>query len=92
MADYVLTCSSTADLSTAFTRERGIPVLQYQFFMDGHEYYDDQGASIPTHDFYEKVRAGSMPTTSMVNTERYTEFFTPILNFLPGYPVLITMR
>ena len=62
-----------------FARERGIPVLLYQFFMDGREYYDDQGVSIPTHEFYEKVRAGSMPTTSMVNAERYTEFFTPIL-------------
>ena len=79
MADYVLTCSSTADLPTSFARERGIPVLLYQFFMDGREYYDDQGVSIPTHEFYEKVRAGSMPTTSMVNAERYTEFFTPIL-------------
>lgn len=79
MADYVLTCSSTADLPTAFVKERGIAVLPYQFFMDGKEYYDDQGVSISTHDFYEKVRAGSMPTTSMVNAERYTEFFTPFL-------------
>lgn len=79
MADYVLTCSSTADLPTAFVKERGIAVLPYQFFMDGKEYYDDQGVSISTHDFYEKVRAGSMPTTSMVNKERYIEFFTPFL-------------
>lgn len=79
MADYVLTCSSTADLPTAFVKEHGIGVLFYQFFMDGHEYYDDQGVSISTHDFYDKVRAGSMPTTSMVNTERYVEFFTPYL-------------
>ncbi len=79
MADYVLTCCSTADLPTAFVKEREISVLPYQFFMDGHEYYDDQGVSISTHDFYDKVRAGSMPTTSMVNTERYTEFFTPFL-------------
>lgn len=79
MADYVLTCSSTADLPTAFVKEHGIGVLFYQFFMDGHEYYDDQGISISTHDFYDKVRAGSMPTTSMVNTERYVEFFTPYL-------------
>ncbi len=79
MADYVLTCCSTADLPTAFVKERDIAVLPYQFFMDGKEYYDDQGVSISTHDFYEKVRAGSMPTTSMVNAERYTEFFTPFL-------------
>lgn len=79
MADFQLTCSSTADLSTEYVNKRDIKVLLYQFFMDGEEYYDDQGVSISTHDFYEKVRAGSMPTTSMVNTERYTEFFTPFL-------------
>ncbi|MEG2626086.1 MAG: DegV family protein [Christensenella sp.] len=79
MADYVLTCSSTADLPTAFVEKRGISVLHYQFYMDGREYYDDQGVSISTHDYYDHVREGSMPTTSMVNAERYTKFFTPIL-------------
>ena len=79
MADYVITCSSTADLPTEFVREHDITVLPYQFFMDGKEYYDDQGVSISTHDFYEKVRAGSMPTTSMVNADRYVAFFTPFL-------------
>ncbi len=79
MADYVITCSSTADLPTEFAKEHNITVLPYQFFMDGKEYYDDQGVSISTHDFYEKVRAGSMPTTSMVNADRYIAFFTPFL-------------
>ncbi|MEA5003042.1 MAG: DegV family protein [Christensenella sp.] len=79
MADYAITCSSTADLPTEFAKEHDITVLPYQFFMDGKEYYDDQGVSITTHDFYEKVRAGSMPTTSMVNADRYIAFFTPFL-------------
>ncbi len=79
MEKYVITCSSTADLPTSLVDERGIKVLPYTFFMDGKEYLDDQGISIPTHDYYEKMRAGSMPTTSMVNTDRYLEFFTPIL-------------
>ena len=67
MADYVITCSSTADLPTEFAKEHNITVLPYQFFMDGKEYYDDQGVSISTHDFYEKVRAGSMPTLSLIH-------------------------
>ncbi len=79
MADYVVTCSSNCDLPADFLKERNLPVLLYQFFIDGEEYYDDQGLSISTHDFYDKMRAGSVATTSMVNTERYTEFFTPFL-------------
>ncbi|MGI6152915.1 MAG: DegV family protein [Christensenellaceae bacterium] len=79
MADYAITCSSTADLKTEYAKKRDLGVLLYQFFIDGEEYYDDQGVSIDTHEFYDKVRVGSLPTTSMVNTERYTEFFTPYL-------------
>ena len=79
MADYALTCSSTADLPIDFVKKHNIAVLPYQFFMDGEEYYDDQGTSISTHDFYEKMRAGSIPTTSIVNVDRYIAFFKPFL-------------
>lgn len=86
MADYAITCSSTADLPTEFAKEHDITVLPYQFFMDGKEYYDDQGVSITTHDFYEKVRAGSMPTTSMVNADRYIAFFYAVFGSGQGRP------
>ncbi len=79
MADYVLTTSSVYDLNNEFSKKNNIKVLPYQFFIDGTEYYDDKGISISVHDFYEKMRAGSVATTSMVNTERYTDFFTPLL-------------
>lgn len=79
MADYVITCSSTADLSRKYANKRDLTILPYQFFIDGEEYFDDDGLSISTHDFYEKVRAGAMATTSMVNTERYIAFFKPFL-------------
>ncbi len=31
------------------------------------------------HEFYERVRAGKMPTTSLVNAERYIDTFEPVL-------------
>ncbi len=80
MADYVITCSSTYDLNNEFAKANGITVLPYQYFIEGKEYYDDKGeSSMGIHDFYEKMRAGAVATTSMVNTERYTDFFTPFL-------------
>ncbi len=82
MAEYVITCSSTYDLNNEFAEKNDINVLPYQYFIDGEEYFDDKGAtasSMTVHEFYEKMRAGSMATTSMVNTERYTAFFSPLL-------------
>ncbi|MDL2236532.1 DegV family protein [Christensenellaceae bacterium OttesenSCG-928-K19] len=79
MADYAITCSSVYDLNNEFAEKNNIKVLPYQFFIDGGEYYDDKGATMSVHEFYEKMRAGGIATTSMVNTERYTEFFTPLL-------------
>jgi DegV family protein with EDD domain len=80
MADYVITCCSTYDLNNDFAKERDITVLPYQYFIDGDEYYDDKTAdSMSIHGFYEKMRAGGVATTSMVNTERYAGFFTPFL-------------
>jgi DegV family protein with EDD domain len=80
MSEYVLTCSSTYDLNNEFARKNNITVLPYQYFIDGNEYYDDKTSdSLTIHDFYEKMRHGGVATTSMVNTERYTGFFTPFL-------------
>ncbi|HBU13187.1 MAG TPA: hypothetical protein DEB31_10885 [Clostridiales bacterium] len=80
MADYAVTCSSVYDLNNEFSQKNNIKVLPYHYFIDGGEYSDDKGdASMSVHDFYEKMRAGSVATTSMVNTERYTAFFTPLL-------------
>lgn len=79
MADYVLTCSSTADLPAEYTREHDIGVIPYHFYMDGQEYLDDQEHSLPTPEFYDKMRAGGQPSTSMVNTELYADFFRKYL-------------
>ncbi len=82
MADYVITSSSVYDLNNEFAKKHSITVLPYQYFINGEEYYDDKGlssASMSAHEFYEKMRGGAMATTSMVNTERYVEFFTPFL-------------
>lgn len=79
MADYVLTCSSTADLPVEYTKEHDIGVIPYHFYLDGQEYLDDQEHSIPTKAFYDKMRQGGTPSTSMVNTELYADFFRPYL-------------
>ncbi len=79
MADFVITCCSTCDLPLEYIKERNLTVLPYQYFIEGSEYYDDQGVTLSIPEFYNKMREGGVATTSMVNTERYSEFFKPFL-------------
>ena len=79
MQPYVLTCCSTADLSKDYFEKRNIPYVCFHFTMDGVEYFDDLGQSVPFEQFYARIAAGSMPTTSLVNTEQFIAFFEPFL-------------
>lgn len=79
MNDYVLTCCSTADMTDGFFKARSIPYVCFHFNMDGKTYPDDLGQSMPFHEFYERIRAGSQPTTSQVNVHEFKDFFEPFL-------------
>ena len=79
MQPYVLTCCSTADLSKEYFEARNIPYVCFHFTIDGTEYMDDLGQSMPFEEFYARIDKGAMPTTSLVNTEQFIAFFEPFL-------------
>ena len=79
MQPYILSCCSTADLSKDYFEQREIPYVCFHFTIDGVEYADDLGQSMPFEEFYGKIAAGAMPTTSLVNTAQFIEFFEPFL-------------
>lgn len=76
---YAITCSSTADLPERYLKERGIPYACFHFHINGKEFNDDLGRSIPFEEFYQKIREGAMPTTSQINPEQYVAMFEPLL-------------
>lgn len=76
---YILTCESTADLTAEQFESRNIKVVCFHFALDGKEYMDDLGVSVPFPEFYEKVSAGCDTRTSQVNISEYEEFWTPYL-------------
>ena len=80
MAEYVLFTESTTDLSVELVKELGIEVLPMRFTLDGTEYnnYPDN-RELSAHDFYEKLRAGGMSTTSQINQAAFEEAFAPVL-------------
>jgi DegV family protein with EDD domain len=79
MFNYVLTCCSTADMPNDYFNERNIPFVCFHYILDGEDYLDDLGQTISFEEFYGKINAGSIPTTSQVTVGQYMEFFEPFL-------------
>lgn len=77
--DYIISCCSTSDLSKEHYDRRNIHYICFHFFLDGVEYPDDLGQSIPFHEFYERMANGSETKTSQVNVEEFIEYFESFL-------------
>lgn len=80
MEDYVLFTESTCDLTPELAQEMDIQVLPMTFTLDGQGYrnYPDNREMSPKT-FYDKLRNGSMSTTSQVAISDYENAFTPFL-------------
>ena len=76
---YVLSCCSTADLTAEHFRSRDIHYICFHFSMDGKQYRDDLGKSIPMEEFYQRMAQGADTKTSQVNVEEFIEYFEPFL-------------
>lgn len=79
MSDYVITCCSTADMSSSFMREQGVAFAMFHYQMNGVEYPDDLYATVTPQEFYKKIEEGAQPVTSQVNVEEYIALFEPFL-------------
>lgn len=79
MNSYVVSCCSTADLPESFFQETGILYIPFHFVIDGEEYPDDLGKTMPFSEFYKRVEGGALPTTSQINVGEYIRFFETYL-------------
>ena len=79
MSEYVLSCCSTADLSEEHFNNRNIKYIPFHFILNGIEYPDDLGKSIPFDKFYKMISDGAEPTTAQVNFEQFCSEFEPLL-------------
>lgn len=79
MPDFVLTCCSTADMPYTYFQKRDIPFICFHYNIDGIDYPDDLGQTMSFEEFYTRIAAGAMPTTSQVNVGQFINFFEPYL-------------
>lgn len=79
MSDYILSCSSTVDLTPQQMKERNIRYVCFHFILDGQDHKDDMGQSIAPEELYSRMVAGAGAKTSQVALGEYTEYFEQLL-------------
>ena len=80
MQDYIISCSSTADLSKEHFERMDVPYVCFHFMLDGKIYPDDLGQSVPFDKFYHMMAEGSSTSTSQVNIDEFIDFYTKLLD------------
>lgn len=71
MMDYLITTDNMTDLPDSYFQEHGLGVMSLTYMIDGKTY--SKKNELPYKEFYAKMRAGSMPTTSQVNPDEAKE-------------------
>lgn len=79
MADFILSCCSTADLAKEHFLNRDIHYICFHYELDGKPYPDDLGETIPFEDFYNAMTNGADTKTSQINASEYEEYFESFL-------------
>jgi len=79
MENMQLSCCSTADLSKEHFEGRDISYICFHYTLDGVDYADDLGQSVPFEEFYHRMANGSETQTSQVNVAEFLTYFTAIL-------------
>ena len=80
MTDYVISCCSSADLTKERFERRGIKYICFHFSLDGVEYPDDLGQTMPPEELYRRMTEGATTKTSQPSAGEYIEFFKPFLD------------
>ena len=86
MNKYILSCCSTADLTREYLESRDIKYVCFHYAIDGEEYFDDFGQSMPFDVFYDRMKNGALTKTSQINISEYVDYFSPFLN--DGYDIV----
>lgn len=79
MKDFVLSCCSTADLSAEHFAARDISYICFHYELDGKEYPDDLGITMPFDDFYRAMQQGAETKTSQINADEFEAYFESFL-------------
>lgn len=88
MSKYIIFTDATTDLTAELADQLELQVLPMRFHLESQEYLNDLSHSqLSPKNFYQKLRNGSLPTTSQINPDQYIQAITPFLK--KGFDILI---
>ena len=80
MTNYVITASSTLDLSVDKLKALDVCYVPFHYFLDATAFEDDLYQSLSPSSFYKALVDGAEPKTAQVNTDEFTAFFKSFLD------------
>ena len=80
MAEYCISCCSTADLTKEYFDKRGIRYVCFHYELGGKDYLDDLGQTMSPAELYRRMLAGEDVKTSQVSIGEYADFFRKIFD------------
>lgn len=75
MSDFILSCCSAVDLTHEQMDKYGINYIPFHFELNGVQYTDDLGKSVPYPEFYRRMSEGEDTKTSQVNIDEFIQYF-----------------
>ena len=79
MNSYAFFTDSDSDLPFRFVDELELNMVYMPYMVDGKEYFDDLGRNGREKEFFDAMRKGAAPVTSLLPTAAYEEYFEPVL-------------
>ncbi|MEG0048360.1 MAG: DegV family protein [Clostridia bacterium] len=77
MNPYVFMTDSDSDLPYSYVDKLDITMVYMPYIVDGKEFYDDLGRNGKQKEYFDMIRAGAAPVTSLLPTAVYLEYFEP---------------
>ena len=76
----VLFTDTDTDITPARAKEYGYRLISMPYSIDGKTVYPYEDFEVfDSHAFYDQLRAGVLPNTSAISTDRYIGYFEPVL-------------
>lgn len=80
MSEFVIVSDSSTDFTVDMVEETGVQLVPLRFVLEGNTYKNlPDNSEMDPHFFYEKLRSGSVVTTSQANSEEFVKYFEPYL-------------
>lgn len=80
MTNYIITTDSTCDLPVKYLKHERLKIIPIEYEMGGKQYFQFSDNELPVDEFYTRLTAGELPTTSQISPFRFEECWREYLS------------